>query len=358
MTKNKKEIKKKKVLFFTPSSCGGAERMTITIAKMLPKNEFDVKFVIVDKTMGDIVRFIPTNFNTSLLKIRGIWDFCTFRIGNLIRKEKPYAVFASLMYLSARVIWMGKLYGAKSIVRNNIDFYNALPINQLIAKLSYRWADYIIAQQDEMREGIISFTHANPHKVITLHNPIDTALIDEKAKAKSPYDKEDKSIKYVWTARVHKSKGQDILIRAFEIVHHAIPNSKLYLIGRYKQDDLFFQEINQYIKEKGLSDSVFFTGFDDNPYKWVVNADCYVMPSRKEGLPNSLIDAMFLGKPVVATKCIPVVSRIVRDGYNGILVDSENVESMASAMQEALRLTNFKTTYTGDSKESFIELFK
>lgn len=349
---------KKKVLFFTPSTCGGAERMTITIAKMLPQDEFEVKFVIVDRTMGDIVRFIPTNYSTSLLKIRGIWDLCTFRIGNLIRKEKPYAVFASLMYLSARVIWVSKLFSVKSIVRNNIDFLKALPKNRLFAKLSYRWADYIIAQQEEMREGIITFTHASPCKVITLHNPIDTALIDEKAKATSPYNMEEKSIKYVWTARVHRSKGQDILIRAFEIVHRAIPNSRLYLVGKYDQNDSYYQELKKLVDKKGLSDWVFFMGFDDNPYKWVANADCYVMPSRKEGLPNSLIDAMYLGKPVVATTCIPVVSRIVKDGYNGILVAPENIEAMADAMQKALLLTQFKMTYIGASKESFIELFK
>lgn len=350
--------KKKKVLFFTPSSCGGAERMTITIAKMLPQDIFEVKFVIVDKTKGDIVRFIPTNYSTTLLKIRGIWDFSTFKIGNLIRKEKPYAVFASLMYLSARVIWVSKLFGVKSIVRNNIDFFNALPKNRLYAKLSYRWANYIIAQQDEMREGIIKYTHSSPRKVITLQNPIDTALIDEKTKATSPYNEKDKSIKYVWTARIHRSKGQDILIKAFDIVHRAIPNSRLYLVGKYNQNDSFFQGLKQYVNEKELSDCVFFTGFDDNPYKWVANANCYVLPSRKEGLPNSLIDAMYLGKPVVATTCIPVVSRIVKDGYNGILVAPEDVETMADAMLKALKLSHFKMTYIGASKDAFIELFK
>ena len=82
------------------------------------------------------------------------------------------------------------------------------------------------------------------------------------------------------------------------------------------------------------------------------------MPSRKEGLPNSLIDAMYLGKPVVATTCIPVISRIVRDGYNGILVAPEDVEAMAAAMQKAIYLKDFKMTYTPASKEDFISLFR
>lgn len=349
---------KKIVLFFLPPTVGGAERMTITIAKMLPREEFEVKFVVVGRELGDIISFIPSDYKTILLQIHGLWDFCTLRIINLLRKEKPHVVFASLMYLNARVIWASKLIGIKSIVRNNIDFFHALPKNRWYAKLSYRWANFIIAQHEEMRNGIIDATHSSPQKVVTLQNPIDKALIDEKSKALSPYDKDDKSIKFVWTARIHRSKGQDILVRAFYIVHQAIPNSKLYLIGKYELNDTYFQGLEKYIKDNRLSDSVIFTGFDDNPYKWVANAECYVMPSRKEGLPNSLIDAMYLGKPVVATTCVPIVSRIVKDGYNGILVSPEDVEAMAVAMQQALLLENFKMTYVGANKDDFIKLFE
>lgn len=350
--------KKKKVLFFLPPTVGGAERMTVLIAKMLPQDEFEVKFVVVGRGLGDIGKFIPFNYDIILLQIRGLWDFCTIRIATLIRKEKPHIVFASLMYLNARVIWASKLFGVKSIVRNNIDLFYALPKNRWYAKLSYRWADYIIAQQEEMCEGIIAITHSAPQKVVTLHNPIDIVLIDEKSKAVSPYNKDDNSIKFVLTARVHHSKGQDILLKAFDIVHQTIPNSKLYLVGKYNETDIYYQELVQYIKANNLSDCVSMPGFDDNPYKWVANADCYVMPSRKEGLPNSLIDAMYLGKPVVATTCIPVVSRIVKDGYNGVLVAPEDVEAMADAMLQALQLKNFRMTYVGAENERFIKLFK
>ena len=349
---------KKKVLFFLPPTVGGAERMTVLIAKMLPRDEFEVKFVIVGRALGDIVKFIPKDYETDLLNIRGLWDFCTLRIAKFVRKERPYAVFSSLMYLNARIIWASKPFGVRTVVRNNIDFFNALPKNRWLAKLSYRWADYIIAQQEEMRDGIISKTHSNPQKVIALQNPIDTVLIDEKVKVPSPYHSKDESIKFVWTARIDKTKGQDLLLRAFSIVHKEIPNSKLYLIGKYDTADTYYQGLRQYIRDSGLSKSAFMLGFDDNPYRWVANADCYVMPSRKEGLPNSLIDAMYLGKPVVATTCIPVVSRIVKDGYNGLLVAPEDIEAMAVAMKKALQLKRFQMTYKGASKDDFINLFR
>ena len=64
---------KRKILFFLPSSVGGAERMTITIAKMLPRNLFNVKFVIVHKSMGDIINFIPKEYGIIHIPIHNIY---------------------------------------------------------------------------------------------------------------------------------------------------------------------------------------------------------------------------------------------------------------------------------------------
>ena len=82
------------------------------------------------------------------------------------------------------------------------------------------------------------------------------------------------------------------------------------------------------------------------------------MPSRLEGLPNALIEAMYLERPVVATKCIPVVSRIVDDGKNGYLAESENILSIAECMVKALTLQHVKMTYKPSTNEDFIRLFR
>ena len=101
-----------------------------------------------------------------------------------------------------------------------------------------------------------------------------------------------------------------------------------------------------------------FVGYDSNPYRWLKYADCYVMPSRFEGLPNSLIDAMYLGRPVVATRCIPVIDRIVKNGYNGIVVESENVNALAEGMKNAPSLKDYDMTYHPATCEDFISLFR
>ena len=349
---------KRKVLFFLPSNTGGAQRMTITIAKMLPKERYEVKFVIVHRSLGTIVNFIPSEYEIIQIPVHNIYCAGTIRIMRVIKREKPEVVFGSLLYLNARLIVAAKLCGCKSIVRNNIDISRSKSkISRLLVKATYRWANMVIAQQEEMHDEIIAYTGISENRVVTLHNPIDKEYIDKKAMAESPYTDDGNCIRYVWVGRFSIEKGQDLVIKAIEIVKSTISNAHLYLVGQYDKDSAYCKRIFQYVESHQLFDIVHFVGFDTNPYRWVKYCHCYVMPSRLEGLPNSLIDAMYLGKPVVATHCIPMIERIVRNGFNGILVETENVDSIAKGMIEALQLKNFSMTYKSATNEDFVRLF-
>ena len=350
---------KKKVLFFMPSTVGGAERMTVLIAKMLPQEEFEVKFVVVGKTLGDIVKYIPEGYPVRLLRIKKIWYGGIIRLWRVVREEKPDIVFSSLLYLNARLILVSKACQNKVIVRNNIDLSRTLSkINKLLVRLTYKWADRVIAQQKEMHDEIISYTGLQEGKVTTLHNPIDYEYIHECIKATNPFPKEAQNqFKYIWTARFSSQKGQDLLVQAFNILHQEKPDAHLYLLGKYDNNSPYYKSIIEYIQNHDIQGFVHFLGFDSNPYRWIKYADCFVMPSRFEGLPNALIDAMYLGKPVVATRCIPVIDRIVKDGYNGVIVESENVEAIAEGMKKALLLNNFEMTYNPARKEDVLYIF-
>lgn len=351
---------KKKVLFFLPPSVGGAERMTITIAKMLPQTEFEVKFVVVGRTMGDIKKFIPDSYATRFIKVNYIWLGGTTLIWKIVREERPSIVFSSLLYLNARLILVSKICGTKVIVRNNIDLSRTThKMNILLVRLTYKWVDKVIAQQEEMHDEIISYTGLPAEKVVTLHNPIDVDYIQESLKVENPFKEDTRDqYKYIWAARFSPQKGQDLIVRAFEMVHRSRPDAHLYLLGKYDENSPFYKSIISFIESNNLQEYVHLVGFDSNPYRWMKHSDCFVMPSRFEGLPNSLIDAMYLGKPVVATRCIPVIDRIVKDGYNGIMVESENIEALAEGMKKAPLLKDFEMTYHPASTMDFVSLFR
>ena len=98
-------------------------------------------------------------------------------------------------------------------------------------------------------------------------------------------------------------------------------------------------------------------GYKSNPYPYIKYADCFVLSSRWEGLPNVLIESLHLGTPVAAFKCVPVVERIVEQGINGFVATPENVDSLAGAMDKALLLGRISSSYSGASVEEFKKLF-
>lgn len=349
---------RKKIVFFTSPEVGGAERMTITIAKMLDPSQYEIKFYVIGRQKGNIINFIPQEFPVGLVKIRNIYDFTTIKLWYLLRRERPEVVFCSLIYLSVRVIKAAKCIGdIKVIIRNNIGL-NVIGSKTLrLCQKTYPSADVIIAQQEEMRDEIIRMIPAVSDKVVALQNPIDTLSIDDKATAPSPFGNEE-AIRYVWSGRVSREKGQDVLIRAFAKVREHFHNAQLFFIGKYSKEDPYYESLTALAIELGVSEAIRFVGYDSNPYRWVKHCDCFVQPSRLEGLPNALIEAMYLGKPVVATRCIPVVDRIVKDGYNGYIVNSEDIEGLANAMVKAPQLHDFVTTYKSATKQEFVKLFE
>ena len=69
-------------------------------------------------------------------------------------------------------------------------------------------------------------------------------------------------------------------------------------------------------------------------------------------------EAMYIGKPVVSTLCLPIIRRMVKDGYNGYTVNVDDHEELANAMVKALELKNFTMIYKSSKAEDFIRLFE
>lgn len=94
-------------------------------------------------------------------------------------------------------------------------------------------------------------------------------------------------------------KGTDRLLKSFLGIHQKYPNYKLVFIG--SADDGSYEKLKDFSASHNLTDSVYFLGRKSNPYKYMKHAKILVSPSRDEGLPGVLIEALSLGLKVVAT---------------------------------------------------------
>jgi len=347
--------KRKKILIFTPGGVGGAERMSALIGKILPKDRFDVKYVVVGR-LRNIYNILPKDIKTDCIPVRNIYEFSTLRIWWKIVKEKPDLVFCSQVAYNPRVIVASRWAGHKVVIRSSgmLGNYPKRKLKRVVA--TYPKADKLIAQQEDMRMEMIRLLRVNPDKVVTIHNPLDTAEIDILSKEPSPYQCSD-CVNFVESASVNHRKAQDIAIKALAIVKKTIPNAQMYFVGGYDEKSDYFQELLQLISKYQLGESVHFLGYDKNPFRWVKNADCFVFPSRAEGLPNALIEASYLGVPCAAARCLNIVDDIIKDGQNGYVVDVDDVEGLALAMIKACSIKNCKMVYKPGFSEEFAEVF-
>lgn len=350
----------KKIQIFIPGSVGGAERVCVTIGKILIHAGFDVVFCIENRGITPIEQFIPSGINKKYYQHKRHSVFHLFKMAKLIRQEQPDVVFAPCRYLSRDVILAVKMARAdcKIIVRSDNPLIELNKLGRWLVKKTFPFADVVIAQQEEMRQELINDIPLPSEKVITIQNPIDTETINEKAKADSPFNNKDE-VRYVWVAGVRESgtKGHDILLKAFKIVKKNNSQAHLFFVGKYLEKGKYYLSLKKYVEVNGLTDSVHFVGYDENPYRWVKYSDCFVLPSRMEGLPNAMVEAMYLGKPVVATRCLPIIDRMVEDGVNGYKVEVGDYEKMAVAMVRAIGLKNVRLKYQPSSNEKIEDLF-
>lgn len=349
---------KRKVLIFLQSEVGGAERVSVTIGKNLDRESFDIYFYAVGPWECKIKDFIPANMFKGHLKQPNPFKLLT-NLFRAIRRESPDIVFSSTMYISTKLLLLQPFFKrVKFIVRSENNFFTFNKRQQWMIRHLYRRAQKVIAQTDEMQTELVETAGLPEEKVIAIQNPQDFKTISILAQEANPFTETSKKY-FVASGRFAPAKGFDVLIQAFAKVIKQIDNAELYIVGRNTgPNESYFKKIQECIDSLKLKDSVHCVGHQKNPYVYVKNADCFVLSSRNEGLPNVLIEALFLGTPVAATTCIPAIARIVEEGKTGFLAEPENADELANAMLETVKLGRIQSSYPMDTMPEFNSLFR
>lgn len=121
------------------------------------------------------------------------------------------------------------------------------------------------------------------------------------------------------------AKGIDVLIKAWPKVIESFPEAKLTIVG-----DGNISAYNQFIMNNHLNDSIFFTGKAD-PEKYYPTHDLFILPSRREGMSNALIEAMLNGMPTVVTNISGNID-LVEHKINGFVTNVNDHNSLAEGI--------------------------
>ena len=152
----------------------------------------------------------------------------------------------------------------------------------------------------------------------------------------------------VAAGRLVPQKGFDILIESFSRISSHYPDWKLTVYGEGPQRP----ELEFLVSKHGLQDRVRLPGVMKDLRPVFCRASLFVLPSRFEGYPNVLLEALACGCPVIATDCPGACAEILAQGRYGTLVPSESAECLAAAMKEMLENYRRRATYSARAEEA------
>ena len=257
------------------------------------------------------------------------------------RTTKPDIVFSAEDHLNSVVLLAAIACNSKSKISGSsrvtpFDTYSNVPftkrwiLKQLVRAVTWR-ADALTCVSKDMVEQYRRVFDAPPH--VCIYNIVDDRHSRQRMKEPVQHDwllRKDGPV-LVAAGRLATWKGFADLIRAMkELVGRR--RARLLILG----DGPLRSELEALIIELGLSGIVQLLGYVENPLRFFIHADVFVLSSHVEGLPNVLVEAMMCGCTPVSTDCPTGPRELLQEGKYGYLVPMRNPVAMAYGIEKAL----------------------
>jgi len=225
----------------------------------------------------------------------------------------------------------------------------------LLSNAIHRWislgAGHIVAISDASRRGIEARGEAKGGNVTTVPNGIpvpDTASLPLPARVRASFGIASDQPLIVCAARLEREKDVATLIAAMPAVLAAAPGALCVVAGEGSQRE----ELAARIRSLGISSSVHLAGFREDVLSLIQAADLFVLPSLAEPFGLVLVEAMALGKPVVAIDA-GGPREIVENGRTGLLAPPADPAALASAISRLLREPALRQSMGAMGRERF-----
>lgn len=323
---------KKIALFISSLQKGGSERVMVNLAEYFYRQGTEVVVVTQYKkeTEYDIIpeiRRVYSEPDEELLQgSRANKFMIRFRyLRNIWKTEKPDVILAFLGKNNLMAIATSRFLPVKTVVsvRGEPTMEYEGRFMQFLAKTIFRFADGIVLQTQMAMEF---FPKSVQRKAIVLPNPLNPLFLKKKKNA-------EKENIIVAAGRLDDNKNHAMLIHAFARIASEYPNIKLIIYGEGECRE----QLERLIEEKELTDRITLPGSVKDIADRIEKARIFTLTSNTEGMPNSIMEAMALGIPVISTDCpCGGPATLIRDGENGLLIPVGDAYALADAMRKIL----------------------
>ena len=144
--------------------------------------------------------------------------------------------------------------------------------------------------------------------------------------------KDAETFTFMFVGRIVRDKGINELVDAFARLHNKYKNARLVLVGKYEQELDPVSNVTRKMIDTNSAINACGPKYGDDLLQMYVDADCFVMPSYREGFPNTVLEAGAMELPSVVTD-INGSREIIENGKNGLIVPPKDVDALYKAME-------------------------
>lgn len=345
---------------------GGAERVMVTLANGFASRGHRVDLVLARAEGAYLTEVAPAVRVVDLNKGRVLASLLP--LARYLRRERPDAILSALNHANIVAILARKI--ARVPIRLVVSERNSLVslrgsarghLFRTLMRWCYPFADLVVSVSRDGARELVSELGLPDRLVMAIPNPVPVEEIKDRASVPPdhPWLAPGSPPVVLAVGRLEAQKDYPTLLRAFTLLRRN-RDLRLIILGEGKLRPTLERQIH----ELGLTAYVALPGFQPNPFAWMAASDLYVMSSRYEGFPNSLVQAMACGARVVSTDCPTGPAEILDDGKWGRLVPVGDAEALARAMAETLdeavppgnfaRLTAFRPDWVVQAYEKVL----
>lgn len=324
------------VLVISSLGAGGAERVMSNMANYWAGKGWSVTLITLEGGKTDFYRLDARVSRIALGLLgqsTGVFEAVSNNLRRIlalrstIKSSQPDAVISFIDTINVLTLLATRFTGTPVIIceRTNPRQHDIGKAWGILRGMLYKKASALVVQTQDILNWAVE--RVGEEKALVIPNSVpwkttQSILMDNKFP--QPF--------ILAMGRLVPEKGFDLLLRAFKKNCLKHPEWSLVILGEGSER----KPLEEMAKELGIETRIYLPGLHPNPMEVMAQASIFVLPSRYEGFPNALIEAMAYGLPTISFDCPNGPREIIRHGIDGILVPPEEVAPFADAMSDLI----------------------